>query len=35
MDLQDRWDKRVTRAEMDMMVFQEDLDSKESLDYQE
>lgn len=35
LDLQDRWGRRVIRAEMDMMVFLEDLDSKESLDYQE
>ena len=35
MDLQDLWGKRVIKAEMDMMVFLEDLDSKESLDYQE
>ena len=32
LDLLDQWDKRVIRAEMDMMVFLEDLDLKESLD---
>ena len=32
LDLLDQWGKRVIREEMDMMVFPEDLDLKESLD---